>query len=204
MLKFSEKSREQELRESFERIGPLYPVLVDHYGNIIDGEHRSKVDDDWPRFKLEGIKSEKERLVIRIISNNQRRKVPVGEKSRLLSHLAKIYVGEGIEKGRLGYEIADATGMSYQWVMKYLPEQFKDDLQSDRAKSALHNGAGLKFKLREPPEGAISVMEYRNTEFVNIVLEKSIYEKLAEKAREWEVPASKIIYNALLLIQNSA
>ena len=90
MLKSIDKSQKQELRDSFEKIGPLYPVLVDHYGNIIDGEHRSKVTDDWPRFTLENIKSEKERLIIRLITNNQRRKVPIAEKSRLLSHLEKV------------------------------------------------------------------------------------------------------------------
>jgi len=29
-----------ELKSSSERIGQLYPILVDHHGNIIDGEHR--------------------------------------------------------------------------------------------------------------------------------------------------------------------
>jgi ParB-like chromosome segregation protein Spo0J len=202
LLKSIDKAQNQELKKSFRKIGPLYPVLVDHYGNIIDGEHRSKVTDSWPRFTLENIKSEKERLIIRLITNNQRRKVPIAEKSRLLSHLAKIFVGEGTEKGHLGYEIAEATGMSYQWVMKYLPEQFKDELQSDRAKSAPHRRA-INFKLREPPKGAITVLSYKNTEFVNIVVEKSIYEKLAEKASEWDVTPDKIIYNALLLMQNS-
>ena len=202
MLTCTEKSENQEIKDSFKKIGPLYPVLVDYNDKIIDGEHRNSIDDKWPRFKLENIKSEKERLIVRVISNNQRRKVPISEKSLLLSHLAKIYVGEGIEKGYLGYEIAEATGMSYQWVMKYLPEQFKDNLQSDRAKSAPHHGA-MKYKLREPPKGAITVLSYKNTEFVNIVVEKSIYKKIAQKAIEWEVTPDKIIYNALLLMQQS-
>jgi hypothetical protein len=33
------------------------------------------------------------------------------------------------------------TGMSYQWVIKYLPDRFKEQLQSERAKPALRRGA---------------------------------------------------------------
>ena len=79
-----------------------------------------------------------------------------------------------------------------------------------REVTELNSGVGdpmktdsTQYKLRDPPKGAITVLSYKNTEFVNIVVEKSLYEKLAEKATEWKVTPDKIIYNALLLMQNS-
>lgn len=63
----------QELKFSAERIGQLYPILVDYHGNIIDGEHRFGVDKKWRRMRLEHIRTEKDRLVARIVSNTVRR-----------------------------------------------------------------------------------------------------------------------------------
>ena len=192
---------QKELENSFNKFGPLYPVLLDSDGHIIDGEHRNTANDNWPKFKLENVKTEKDRIIVRLVSNNLRRTVPTGEKSMLLSQLAKIILKDGIATGKLGYEIAELTGMSYQWVMKYLPKQFKDNKQSDRAKLALRHGA-KKRKLVDPPKGAISVMYYKNTDFVNIIITKSLYEKLAEKAMKWNEEPDKVIYNALLSLQN--
>jgi len=45
----------QELKSYAERIGQLYPILVDYFGNIIDGEHRFGVDEKWRRVRLEHI-----------------------------------------------------------------------------------------------------------------------------------------------------
>ena len=45
---------------SSSRVGQLYPILVDKYGRIIDGEHRHKAHKDWRVEKLEYIKSEKD------------------------------------------------------------------------------------------------------------------------------------------------
>lgn len=41
-------------------VGPLYPVLVDAYGNVIDGLHRLEADPKWPKKKLEWVKTERE------------------------------------------------------------------------------------------------------------------------------------------------
>jgi len=173
--------------------------LVDYYGNIIDGKHRFSADREWKRITLEHVKTEKDRLVARIISNNLRRSVSSDEKTELLGRLGEICLGEGIELGRIAYEIADQTGMSYQWVMNYLPDRFKDHLQSERAKPALRHRA-KKSKLMDPPGEVLSIRSYANTEFVNIVVKKPLYEKLEEKARKLETTPDKLIYNAILLI----
>ena len=100
---------------------------------------------------------------------------------------------------KIAYKIADETGMSYQWVVKYLPDEFKDPLQSERAKPALQRRARVD-KLRDPPEEVLSVKSYANTEFVNIMMKKILYEKLEEKAKKLETTPDKLIYNAILLI----
>ena len=189
----------QELKSSAERVGQLYPILVDYYGNIIDGKHRFSVDREWKRVILEHVKTEKDRLIARIISNTLRRSVSRNEKTELLGRLGEIHLGEGIELGKIAYEIAEQTGMSYQWVMKYLPDRFKDHLQSERAKPALRRRAETS-KLLDPPGDLLSIRAYANTEFVNIVVKKPLYEKLEERARKLETTPDKLVYNAILLI----
>jgi len=194
-----ESTLRQELKSSSKRIGQLYPILVDYYGNIIDGKHRFSVDEKWKSVRLEHIKTEKDRLIARIIGNNLRRNVSSREKKKLLAGLGEILLSEGIENGRIAHKIAEETGMSYQWVMKYLADRFKDHLQSERAKPALHRRAEID-KLLDPPEEALSIKTYANTKFVNVVLKKSLYEKLQERAKKLKTTPDKLIYNAILLV----
>ncbi len=190
---------EQELSSSSKRIGQLYPILVDYYGNIIDGKHRFSADEKWKRVRLEHIKTEKDRLIARIVGNNLRRTVSGNEKRALLDRLGEIYFNKGIELGKIAYRIAEETGMSYQWVMKYLPDRFKDRLQSERAKPALRRRAKIS-ELLNPSEDVLSIRAYANTEFVNIIVKKLFYEKVEEKARKLETTPDKLIYNAILSI----
>jgi len=157
----------QELKSSSKRVGQLYPILVDYYGTIIDGKHRFSADREWKRITLEHVKTEKDRLVARIISNNLRRSVSSDEKKELLGRLGEIHLSEGIELGKIAYGIAR------------------------RARTS---------KLLDPPEEALSIRAYANTEFVNIILKKPLYEKLEEKAKKLETTPDKLIYNAILLI----
>ena len=189
----------QELKSSSEKIGQLYPILVDCYGNIIDGEHRFGIDENWRRVRLEHVKTEKDRLIARIVSNNVRRSVSSEEKKELLGRLGEICFSQGIEPGKIAYEIAEETGMSYQWVMKYLPYKYKDCLQSDRAKPALQHGATMN-KLLNPPKNVLDIRTYANTDFVSVIMKRPLYEKLEEKAKELETTLDKLIYNAILLI----
>jgi len=94
-----------ELKSPSKRIGQLYPILLDHHGNIIDGEHRYSVDEDWRTIRLEHIRTEKDRLIARIVSNTVRRSVPRREKTMLLAKLGEIYLNEGVEPGRVAYKI---------------------------------------------------------------------------------------------------
>lgn len=197
--KRARRTLRQELKSSSQRIGQLYPILVDFYGNIIDGEHRISVDDKWKKVRLETVKTDKDRLVARIVSNNLRRSVSSEEKKDLLSELGEILLSEGIKQGRIGYKIAEETGMSYPWVIKYLPERFKDRLQSERAKPAIRRKAEIS-KLLDLEKKVLSIRTYTNTNFVIIMVKKSFYEKLEENAKKLETTPDKLIYNAMLRI----
>ncbi|MCK4478216.1 ParB/RepB/Spo0J family partition protein [Candidatus Bathyarchaeota archaeon] len=189
-----------ELKSSSDRIGQLYPILVDYYGNIIDGEHRFSADQNWRRVRLEHIKTEKDRLVARIISNTHRRSVSSKEKMELLNRLGEIYQSKGIDPGKIAYKMVNETGMSYRWVAKYLPDRFKNSLQSERRKNSVARPATTSITFTDPPEDVLNISVYRNTDFVNFVVKKSLYEKLEEKAKKMEITPTKLIYNALLLI----
>jgi len=189
--------QDYELKSSSERIGQLYPILVSANGEIIDGNHRFKAKRDWKRVKLNHIKSEKDILVARLISNTVRRNVTAKEKAETLSRLGEIYLNEGKEVGKLVYELAHQTGMSYRWVAKYLPDRFKDPMQSNRRKSSVAQHATESLVYEEPPEGALEVKTYRNTDFVSIVLCKSFFVKLDKKAEKLHITISALFYNAI-------
>ena len=114
------------------RAGRLYPVLLDRHGNVIDGMHRLVADEKWPKITLENVETEEHRLIARLVSNICRRHVPAMEKKEILERLGEIYQKEGVKPGEIAYKIAEETGMSYTWVMKYLPEKFKDSTQAER------------------------------------------------------------------------
>ena len=191
------------------RAGRLYPVLLDRHGNVIDGMHRLVADEKWPKITLENVETEEQRLIARLVSNVCRRNVPAKEKKEMLGKLGEIYLNEGVEQGKIAYKIAEKTGMTCRWVTKYLPDKFKDPLQSKRASSAERRSAGedperrVSFELEEPPKGAVAVKAYGNTNFVSIMLERKFYKQLEETAKKLETTPDKLIYNAIRLILKS-
>jgi len=198
-----------DLEATSRSVGRLYPVLLDRHGNVIDGMHRLKADKNWPKIRLENIETEEQRLIARLISNVCRRHVPAKEKTQILARLAEIYQKEGVEPGKIAYKIAEKTGMSYTWVMKYLPDKFKDSVKSESARAtrrvAKNDGKHhtISLELEEPPEGTVTIRIYGNTNFVNIMLEKQFYKQLEETAKKLETTPDKLIYNAILLIIKS-
>ena len=196
------------LKVSGERAGRLYPVLLDKHGNVIDGMHRLTADKKWPKITVENIETEEQRLIARIISNVCRRHIPTKEKTEMLGRLGEIYLNEGVEPGKIAYKIVEKTGMSYTWVMKYLPEKFKDSTQAERRSGSVTRRVTgedperrmISFKLEEPPQGVVVVKAYGNTNFVNIMLERRFYKRLEEIAERLKTTPDKLIYNAICLI----
>lgn len=72
------------------------------------------------------METEEQRLVARLISNVCRRHVSAEEKRETLEKLGENYLSEGVNRGKIAYKIAETTGMSYRWVMKYLPDKLKE------------------------------------------------------------------------------
>jgi hypothetical protein len=191
--------RTDELQQSAKKVGQLYPILTDRDGRVIDGEHRLHVNKNWHCITLDHIKTEKQWLVARIVSNNVRRTVPHREKRLLLQQLADVLLAEGVSPGRIAYKIADETGMSYRWVTKYLPMQFKDERQSARARAAARHAAPGVRALLNPPkkQGSVVVKAYTNAEFVALTIDKRFYEDFERHSVALGVVAETSILKAL-------
>ncbi|MEM2954247.1 MAG: hypothetical protein QXU21_08270 [Candidatus Bathyarchaeia archaeon] len=201
-----------ELRLTSKRVGKLYPVLLDKDGNVIDGSHRLTVDKNWPKIKLPHIKSEKDRLIARLISNVCRRKVPAKEKREILQRLGEIYLEEGVKRGtELAYKISEETGMSYRWVMKYLPNNFKERPGVGGPRSLVFPGvdkckiarrATLRFEIltAEPQEKVLKIVKYANTNFVQILLDDHFYEEIEKLAESLSITSDRLVNNLLVWV----
>jgi ParB-like chromosome segregation protein Spo0J len=195
------------LKVSGERAGRLYPVLLDKHGNIIDGIHRLTADKKWPKITIENIETEEQRLIARIISNICRRHIPAKEKREMLGRLGEIYLKEGVEQGKIAYKIAEKTGMSYRWVMKYLPSSFKDGVKSESAHAARRAAEDAKRSeepkeivelMKSPKEKILTIQKYANTHFVNVIVEKPFYTQLERMAEKLGTTPEVLISNILL------
>ena len=112
------ETKEYDLKLSREKLGALVPVLTDVNGNIIDGFHRKEIDPKWPTVSLPYIKDSVQLSMARLASNVCRREVSAEEKIKLLTNIAQLTAWDA-------KQIAEALGMSYTWVIKYLPEEHK-------------------------------------------------------------------------------
>lgn len=140
---------EYNLKLSKEKLGALIPILTDANDNIIDGFHREQIDPNWPKVKIEHISDPVQLSMARLASNVCRREVPAEEKTKLLANIAEL-------SGWDAKEIAEAIGMSYRWVMKYLPDEFKEKPQLGRevAQRASYQESVKNEHLESPPEPA--------------------------------------------------
>jgi hypothetical protein len=211
----SRKDAISELRASSKRVGKLYPILLDRHGNIMDGLHRFEADENWPKIVLENIGTVKEKLMARLISNVCRRHVSAEEKSALLERLGEVYFNEGVEPGKIAYEIAGETGMSYRWVMNYLPDKYKarpglggpskalsfykGKEKPPKSKVARLATGDAELLFSDPQQKILTIKNYANTKFVNIVLEKRFYTKVEKIAEKLGTKPDIIINNTLLL-----
>jgi hypothetical protein len=203
------------LRLSSRRVGRLYPVLLDKHGNVIDGKHRLAADANWPKMRLDHVESEEDRLIARLICNVCRRNVSAEEKSEILQELGELHVKAGVKPGaELASKISEETGMSYRWVMKYLPDNFKErpgvggpspifNLTNVKekiyeSKVACHTTLQLDILLVEPAERVLTVKKYANTDFVNVVLQRRFYANVENLAENFGTTPDIIINNVLV------
>jgi len=105
----------EDLEKSEKTVGQIYPVLKDKRGNIIDGFHRKRVNPNWKEEVLD-VDDPLQVLKIRV-ATQYRRNVPSEEKKGWIKQCRKLLQENG--KQGVQKEIADALGVSQQWVSKY-------------------------------------------------------------------------------------
>jgi len=86
--------------------------------DIIDGYHRLNVNPKWPRKKVEEVRDPVQLAIARLIANVCRRTVSAEEKTEWLRQIAEL-------TGWTPRQIAENLPVSYTWVMKYLPDEYK-------------------------------------------------------------------------------
>lgn len=190
----------KSIKTSSKKFGQLYPILIDSHNQIIDGEHRRVALNNAKTFKLEKIKTKKDRLEARLVANHARKGQHKSTWIPTLSELAKILEREGIEK--IGMHIAEETGLPYRTIMRYLPQEFKDEAQVKRASYPRNTQTKNKLvKERLPidsptkdpeeilgykinsnqPKPKIILQRFSNQPWKAVLIPKVFYEKL-EKA----------------------
>jgi hypothetical protein len=205
-----EREITSRLRTSAMLIGKLYPVLLGKHGEIIDGTHRLKVDPNWPSMQVQGVESEEQILLARLVSNVCRRDVSKKEKTEMLRQLARLNLAQGVTLNKLAKVISEKTGMSYRWVMKYIPNEFKaraglggpKKFQGPNETTLFFNNVSYpanEFELFSRSRAQIVQLSYySNTNFATVLLEKEFYLKLAKAAKAVGADPCVIINNGLL------
>ena len=112
------------LRKSKEIVGPLYPVLVDESGRVIDGHKRLKADITWPTRTLKLDTSEK-RLIATIHANmridrNFRDENLWGN----IARLADILKERGLQGEELLKEMEEKTFIDREVLERLLPKEY--------------------------------------------------------------------------------
>jgi len=117
----------EDLAKSEQTIGQIYPVLKDKKGNIIDGFHRKRVNPEWKEEILD-IDDPLDVLKIRV-ATQYRRDVPAQEKKGWVKLCRTLLE----ERGKSGtqQDIANALGISQQWVSKYDDEPSQPHKESN-------------------------------------------------------------------------
>lgn len=93
--------------------------------------------------------------------------------------------------------------MSYQWVMKYLPDKYKERPQKHefltQCSKVPRRRTGILDELLRPPkrEGALKIKKYANTDFVSLLLERGFYEKFERDSLELGVSTELSALKAL-------
>jgi hypothetical protein len=107
----------EELRKSEKTLGQIYPVIKDSEGNIIDGFHRKRINPNWKETVVE-ITHVLQALQLRVHANVLRRPVDWNEKHEWVME-ARNLLNPDDPMAPAQQEIADALGMSRQWVSKH-------------------------------------------------------------------------------------
>ena len=153
---------EFDLKRSKEVVGHLYPVLLDAHGNVIDGFHRLEADPDWPKVKLEWVKNEETRELVRTHANLQRRIATPEERRESFVKLAEAVAKRGVRKGQIAKEVAKVTGFTDRHIRDFLPDEFK--MTEEARESAEPVPPKIECDLSMLLDGLRGLANQRNTE----------------------------------------
>jgi hypothetical protein len=111
---------------------PLYPILKDEDGKMIDGYHRQMARADWPVVTVKGVKGDKARYIA-CMRAHARRDIPKEEAREWVSKLAEIFEKDGVPIGPAGVEgqlsipakIAAETSWSVDTIRRLLKQTKK-------------------------------------------------------------------------------
>jgi ParB/RepB/Spo0J family partition protein len=144
-----------ELTESIKALGVLQPILVRPKPNglyeIVYGQRRARAAEKAGLVEVPvtiRFLSDDEAFTLQLTENLQRKDLSEEEKTRALGELAK-------RTGWNAQRIADKLKMSYTWVVKYLPEEFKDREMAELGKrggetKAENEGVVTESDIKEP------------------------------------------------------
>jgi hypothetical protein len=171
------------------KIGELYPVLKDKFGNIIDGNHRLKVDPNWKTQVIPEIDTPEKLVISKMHANWNRRQLTYQEKEEWINTLAEIYQKEGykalITSNEIVTKIKEATGLSQPTINKYLHNEFKVFTDKDRirkpeisASERIENELGKEMVERVKQEVKEEIIENQMSDefFLDQTLEKKCNE----------------------------
>jgi hypothetical protein len=139
---FKETKSEEDVAESpyslgasRDGLGELSPVLLDAYGNIIDGFHRKGESANWHSVTVHHIDNPVKLEMARLAVNYARRRVTPEEFSQRIAFL--------IKAGLKPEEIAKKTGIGTRTIYKYTPQELKDQKMIEAGRKAHHHEYGL-------------------------------------------------------------
>jgi ParB/RepB/Spo0J family partition protein len=135
-----------DLTESIKALGVLQPILVRPKPNglyeIVYGQRRAKAAEKACLVEVPvsiRFLSDEEAFTLQLTENLQRKDLSEEEKTRALGELAK-------RTGWNAQQIADKLKMSYAWVCRYLPEEFK---AAEKVEAGRIGGEVLKQRYEE-------------------------------------------------------
>lgn len=208
----------ERIKKSEAKVGQIYPVITDINDQIVDGQHRKEANPTWKTEKRTDIKTVKDRLKIRLVSNHARKSSMPETWKEDLEEYAKQYINEGLEPGEIGKEIARETGLPYRTVMKYLPSQYKrsegydtkddeetrDHTEVQSCNSDKPNIVDTPIDIKDLFEIAINVTlpriqikSFQNMPWTAIMVDTKFFDEIKTKCQENKIDVDKMMATAL-------
>lgn len=147
--------RIDELKASYEKLGAIYPVLVDKHGEVIDGIHRKKVDPNWKELRID-TDDEAVKAIVALVANINRREVAREEITKRVDKIAEL---TRWNTRRMAAEI----GRSESWVLKYISQKYKHTVKSKSGKKGAESKAATHRVAKEVKKEPVKEIKEEET-----------------------------------------